>query len=557
MKKALGKILMYGITCLCFGLAASYIPPEKIASEKGRQIMTGKYIKELLVPGSDFHGVHGLTFDNQNRLYAGSVVGMSIYSVDTEKGNVKTFVGPIQGQADDLEFGPDGTLTWTSYLLGKVHSRDSAGNIKVLAEGLLGINSLAFKQDGRLFASQVFLGDALYEIDVNGKKPPRKIIEKMGGLNGFDFGPDGMLYGPLWFKGQIAKVDVDTGTLEVVAAGFKVPAAANFDSAGNLWVVDTALGEVVKVDVRTGNKKVVAKVKTSIDNLALDSKNNLYISNMADNSIHQINTQTGESRTVVEGGLSVPSGIGVYSSGGVDTIYLADLFAYRSINGSTGEVTDLARMQADTLEYPMSARVNKKTVLLCSWFTGTLQVVDRKTGRTIEMIHKLSAPHDALALPKGGYLVAELGTGKLLKVSGLHGKDRTAVIEKLAGPHGMSWASKDAVYISEVFGGMISRVNINTGQKTVVVSGLKFPEGIDVAPDGKIIVAEVGKKRLIAVNPKNGAIDEIAGQLNVGLPPYPGFVPSQVPTGVGVSSNGTIYMSSDIENAVYKFTPPD
>src|SRR4029077_7717230 len=103
---------------------------------------------------------------------------------------------------------------------------------------LPGINSLAYRKDGRLYATIVFLGDTLYEIDVEGVKPPRMIMEKMGGLNGFEFGPDDMLYGPLWFKGQVAKVDVDKPELTVVADGFKTPAAVNFDSKGNLWVVD-------------------------------------------------------------------------------------------------------------------------------------------------------------------------------------------------------------------------------------------------------------------------------------------------------------------------------
>lgn len=74
----------------------------------------------------------------------------------------------------------------------------------------------------------------------------------MGGLNGFEFGPDDKLYGPLWFKGQVAKVDVDNAELTVVADGFKVPAAVNFDSKGNLWVVDTALGQLVRVDPKSG-----------------------------------------------------------------------------------------------------------------------------------------------------------------------------------------------------------------------------------------------------------------------------------------------------------------
>ena len=134
-------------------------------------------------------------------------------------------------------------MAWTAFLTGDLYSRKGDGPVKKLASGLPGINSLAFRKDGRLSATQVFLGDALYEIDVEGVKPPRKIMEKMGGLNGFEFGPDDMLYGPLWFKGQVARVDVDKAELSVVADGFKIPAAVNFDSKGNLFVVDTALGQ--------------------------------------------------------------------------------------------------------------------------------------------------------------------------------------------------------------------------------------------------------------------------------------------------------------------------
>jgi len=38
----------------------------------------------------------------------------------------------------------------------------------------------------------------------------------------------------------------------------------------------------------------------------------------------------------------------------------------------------------------------------------------------------------------------------------------------------------------------------------------------------------------------------------VGLPATPGGLPTNIPTGVGVGASGTIYFSSDIENAIYK-----
>src|SRR5438128_6691749 len=506
-----------------------------------------------LVPGSAFHGVHGLGIDKSGRLFAGSVAGAALYEVDRNSGTAKIAVPSPEGMADDIAFAPDGTMAWTGFLTGDLYSRKGDGPIKKLASGLPGINSLAFRKDGRLYATQVFLGDALYEIDVEGAKPPRKIMEKMGGLNGFEFGPDDKLYGPLWFKGQVAKVDVDKGELSVVADGFKIPAAVNFDSKGNLFVVDTALGQLVRVDPKSGTKKRVAQLKPSLDNLAIDDKDRIFVSNMADHGIQEIDPETGAAKQVISGKLALPGGIGVVSDGGKDTIYIADVFAYRTVDGATGEVSELARMHADgvTLEYPMSATANGDDVLLSSWFTGTVQLIDRKTGKTKEMLHDFKAPHDAIKLSDGSILVNELGSKSLIRASGEHGKDRTAVVGGLEGPVGLAAGSGGAVYLTEAFAGQVSKVEAN-GEKTVIAKDLKGPEGIALAPDGKLIVAEVGAKRIIQIDPANGTVSEIAGNLPIGLPATPGGLPSNIPTGVGVGATGVIYFSSDLENAIYK-----
>ena len=506
-----------------------------------------------LVPGSAFHGVHGLGIDKTGRLFAGSVAGAALYEVDRGNGTAKIAIPSPEGMADDIAFAPDGTMAWTGFLTGDLYSRKGDGAVKKLASGLPGINSLAFRKDGRLYATQVFLGDALYEIDVEGVKPPRKIMEKMGGLNGFEFGPDDMLYGPLWFKGQVAKVDVDKAELSVVADGFKIPAAVNFDSKGNLWVVDTALGQLVRVDPKSGAKKMVAQLKPSLDNLAIDDKDRIFVSNMADNGIQEVDPETGAAKQVIIGKLALPGGIGVVSDGARDTIYVADVFAYRTVDGTTGEVSEPARMHADgvTLEYPMSATANGDDVLLSSWFTGTVQLIDRKTGKTKEMLHDFKAPHDAVKLGDGSILVNELGSKSLVRASGEHGKDRTVVIGGLEGPVGLVAGSGGAVYLTEAFAGQVSKVEAN-GEKSVIAKDLKGPEGIALAPDGKLIVAEVGAKRIVQIDPANGAVTEIAGNLPIGLPAAPGGLPSNIPTGVGVGATGVIYFSSDIENAIYK-----
>jgi sugar lactone lactonase YvrE len=508
-----------------------------------------------LVPGSAFHGVHGLAIDKAGHLFAGSVAGAALYEVDIPGGSAKVAIPAPIGMADDIAFAPDGTMAWTGFLAGDLYSRKGDGPIKKLASGLPGINSLAFRKDGRLYATTVFLGDTLYEIDVEGVKPPRQIMEKMGGLNGFEFGPDDKLYGPLWFKGQVAKVDVDKAELTVVADGFKVPAAVNFDSKGDLWVVDTALGQLVRVDPKSGAKTMVAQLKPSLDNLAIDDKDRIYVSNMADNGIQEVDPATGQARQVINGKLALPGGIGVTSENGKDTIHVADVFAYRTVDGATGEVTEKARMHAAgvTLEYPMSATAKGNDVVLSSWFTGTVQVIDGKTGATRDMLHGFKAPHDALVLADGSILVAELGTKSLVRVSGEHGKDRTTLIGGLEGPVGLVAGSRGEVYLTEAFSGVISMIESN-GEKTVVAKDLKMPEGIARARDGKLIVAEVGAKRLIEIVPETGTVTEIAANLPIGLVGAPGGLATHIPTGVGIGESGTIYFSSDIENAIYKLT---
>lgn len=524
------------------------------------------YLTQFLVPGSHFHGVHGLAFDRDDQLFVGSVVGQALYKVQVDSGEVETRVPAPEGMADDIAFSADGAMAWTSFLTGIVHARAKPDQpIKQLAIGLPGINSLAFTKEGRLFATQVFLGDALWEIDTGPLKAdaqpnaplkaPRKVMEGMGGLNGFEFGPDGLLYGPLWFKGEVVKIDVDKATVTTVAEGFKVPAAVNFDSKGNLYVVDTALGQVVRVETSSGQKTLIATVKPSIDNLAIDSRDRLFITNMVDNGVYQVDTTTGQVRTVVEGKLAVPADIAVHSDGLKETLYVPDIFSYRTVDGASGEVTTVLRMQSDALEYPFGVSVNAKHVILTSWFTNSVQRIERTTGKPLAMLHDFKAPVDAMEAEDGSLLVLELGTGSLLRVKGADGKDRTVIAKELNAPVAMASAGPGAVYVTELATGAVVRINLANGAKNVIASGLKAPEGIDVAPDGRLIVAEVGLRRVVAIDPKDGKITPLAGNLAIGIASFQGGPPAYVPTGIAVGKSGAIYITSDVRNAIYKLTP--
>ena len=511
------------------------------------------YLVQYLVPGSDFLSIHGITFDKDDNIYAGSVMGQSIHKIDTLTGESTVFVGPPQGMADDLEFGPDGTLVWTSILTGQVHARRPNGEVFVVADNLPGINSVAFSPSGRLFVTQVLWGDALWELDLSGHNPPRKVIENMGHLNGFDFDKDGYLYGPLLYKGKVVRIDVDSGAMTILASGFKIPVAVNLDSNDNLYVADTALGRMLRVDIKTGEKTLVATVEPGIDNLALNSRDELYITNMNDNALLKINTRTGAARTVVRSDISVPGGLDLIEENGKETLLLGNLFTYSAIDGDSGAVTDIKRGLRDHFEMPMSVNIQGERVVVTSWFTSGVEILDRSTHQSLAVHHGFQQPVDALELVDGTLLVAEHGTGSILEVSA--DGEREVLVDELPGIAALRQGSdEDTFYASDVLNGQLLEID-DDGDIDIIAEGLDRPEGFDVAADGSIVLAEVGKQRIVRIDPASGEISEIARNLAIGLAPAQGTPPGYIQTGVAVSSAGNIYVTSDLNTAVYKITP--
>ncbi|MEO8653965.1 MAG: hypothetical protein ABI409_07575 [Ramlibacter sp.] len=540
----MNRILTAGLVALSIALGAC------TAMAPSRPAAWGT--PEPLVAPSSFTGVHGLAIDAKGRLLAGSVVGYSMWEVDRQSGAARVMIGFPEGQADDIAVGPKGELAWTNYLMGMVRYRENdAAPMKVLAKGLPGLNSLDFdRRNGKLYASQVFLGDALWEIDVSGAAAPRLIVKDMGGFNGFEVGPDGMLYGPLWFKGQVVKIDPANGAITVINSEFKTPAAANLDGKGNLWVVDTKTGELCKVELANGRKTVVKQLKPALDNLAISPDGTVYVSNMADNSIQAYNPATGDLRTLTSGKLAVPAGLKIDGN----DLYVAEIFSFRKVDARTGDVQDIFRMQASDMDYPFAVGISPTHFALTSWFTGTVQLVERATLKTSAMIHGLKAPFDAIPMPDGSVIYAEIATGSITRASGDKFGERKVIAQGLAGPVQMVIGKDGGLYVTEA-AGKLTRINMADGSKSTVAEGLALPEGLAQTPWGSFIVAETAARRLTEIDPANGSRRSVAENLPIGRPAPEGFPPPNIVTGVAVGGDGIIYMTSDMNNGLYRIRP--
>ena len=507
------------------------------------------YVAEPLIEGgSPFHGVHGLRFDESDALYAVSVIGQSVLRVDTTDGTVETVVGPREGMADDLAIHPDGTFAWTAIEDGIVYTRSPEGAISRLMEDQKGVNAVSFSPDGeRLFVTLVFYGDALYELDVTGAEPPRLVAENLGGLNAFEVAEDGMIYGPLVSQGQVVRVDPDSGEVTMITDEVEEVGALKLAGDGTAYVLDNGAGALLRVNLDTGETAVVAELPFGADNLDVRSDGHVFVSLSEVNAIIDVDPSTGEFRYVVNPApFTSATGLAVIAGGDGDTLYLGDLF------GGVKVVDAASRAIEETpvdIFQPAHVSVRGDRLVVVSQVFGAVQLVDRNTFEVLGAWGGFDSPGDALEAPDGDIIVAETGTGRLLRVTGPTDTDRRVITDELAGPTGLAWAGDGVVYVTETGGGRVVRVEIESGATSVESTGLEQPEGIAVAADGAMLVVEVGARQLTRIEPMGGTESVIAANLPVGFANGPSMF-----RGVAVSPSA-IYLNSDVENTIYALTP--
>lgn len=503
--------------------------------------------QETLVSGSGFHTVNGLTLDHNGEILIASLASESIFRFNPETKEVRTEVVGPNGGSDDLVVSASGALFWTDPVAGVVRTRSDDGMVTVVADGLPGVNSIAFSPDGRLFVGQTFFADSFWEIDPEGNQPPRLVAPNTRGVNAFAFGLDGKIYGPVAHDGTIVRMDPDTGMTDVVAEGLKTPVSVRWGPDNELYALAGATGELLKIDPRTGSSTLVAQVSAPVDNMVIAESGVAYLTNMADNAVIAVDTTSGVATSLIHGDLAFPKDIALATTGNRDVLYIADSTALRSVDTGTGEVTDIARRLTSDLQFPSGIDVDSQQVHLASEITASVQTVDRSTGKFIAKTEGFDRPSDVVGLPDGSLLVAEGSSGRIVH---LVGEDRTVIADELAAPTSLVADGDGNVYFVEATVGRIMKLEMHSRTLTEISDQFDAIRSIDLIPDGRIAVLESKSGDLRILNPTTGEIVTIASGLPVGhlQEPYPRS------GGMAVGSDGAIYVAADRENSILKLT---
>ena len=244
------------------------------AARAGVHVVDGHYRLSTVVKDTAFAGANGATIGGDGALYVVHTGDGTTTRVDLKTMAATEFVHPYAGIfiSDDITSDGKGTFyaTGTTPLVGEVYRIDAAGMKTVIARGLTAPNGIQFnRKTGRLFVTECFQANRVFEIDPTGGKEPRLIVkaDTIPVPEGFDFDPDTQdLIIPDMGSGRILRVNPDSGAIQPIADKFAAPIALKVGPDKKAYFPELG-GAVYRLSLDGKTRDKLAQLPPGLDNL--------------------------------------------------------------------------------------------------------------------------------------------------------------------------------------------------------------------------------------------------------------------------------------------------
>ena len=494
---------------------------------------------------SALFGANGMQFGTDGRLYVAQAMGSQVTAIDTTTGELEVIAangGPITGP-DDVAFDSLGNMYSTEVMSAQVTMRKPDGEVTVVSDELPSANGVTVFND-RLFIDEHRPKGRLFELYPHDDRPPRLIAKDLDSPNALAGGPDGKLYFPLVPKGEVWRVDSETGEREQVTTGLSHPTAVKFTPTGELLSPQAGNGEVVKIDTETGEQTVVAKVRPGIDNLAIDADGKLYLSHFVDGGVAEVAMDgSNEERVLVEAGWVGPWGIACDTASG--TCFVVDGLSLAMIapNGERSAVG--SPLDTNAPRFVRAIAAGKPGEFLMSTARGDVLCYDFATETTDMLVAKQGQLKGLCAAEDGGVLVVRENTNSILAISPTG--EITTLVEGLSAPTDVfMWQGK--CYISDTGVGRLLEVSPG-GEVTTLLDGLFDPRGI-AAIDNNLYVLDRAAHSIWAIDlAGESKPEQIATHLPIGA-----ICPLDFAGGLCVDGKGGLLVAADGEGSVLRLS---
>ena len=233
------------------------------------------------------------------------------------------------------------------------------------------------------------------------------------------------------------------------------------------------------------NQKSSKIFLSPLDNLVIDKNGVIYLADLAISGITAFDPKTGKSWEVTAGSFTVPLGMAMTTFDDEEAILIADPFGYRFLDPKTAEMTREPEMWSAGGSSSVAA--NEEFLFTTYTNYNAVRKIDRETNEVVFMTTDIQSPRGIVLTSAGDAIIADTSTGRLVR---LVGEDIQELATGLEEPVALLLESDSSVLVSEIGSGTISRVDVLSGKRTELVSGLVNPLGLALLNDGRVVVVE-------------------------------------------------------------------
>jgi sugar lactone lactonase YvrE len=518
---------------------------------EGIKILDTKYKAVTLVNDTPFPGVNGATIGADGALYVVHTGNGSVTRIDLNTMKTSTFVPPYKGVfiCDDISADDKGNLfvTGTTPLVGEVYRIDKNGMKTVIARGIPGANGIQYNhRTGRLFVTECFQGNRVFEIDPAGVKKPRLMIDSnvIPVPEGFGFDQDtNDLIIPDLGTGKILRVHPDTATITTIAEKFIAPVALKVGPDKLAYIIELPTGAVYTLSLDGKERKKIAQLRPGVDNLAITKDKRLFVTSYWDATIFEVATDgSGKYKTLFPIGTNQP--LGIAFRGG--KVLISDAIMIRIVEDGKYKQTKLnAWGRTDGMPSPIGLSEGPgDQVFWPDLLHGAVVMGNPFTEEFKPVAGELNIP-SGLHMSKNGtkLYIGEYGNGQITEVS-LKDGTKKVLATGLEGPLALTMVD-NMLYVAESKPGRISKLDTATGKKEVFLSGVVGkPGALCNDGSGNLLVLDGASQRLFKVSTKDVAISVVAENMPVTYGLTGSYPSVEFPLPMTVSAKGDIYLTT-------------
>jgi sugar lactone lactonase YvrE len=521
------------------------------AAQAGVHVVDGRYKVTTVVKDSVFAGVNGAVIGHDGALYVVHTGDGTTTRIDLKTMAASELVHPWSGVyiSDDITADDKGNLysTGTTPLVGEVYRIDATGMKTVIARGLTAPNGIQFnKRTGRLFVTECFQANRVFEVDPTGVKEPHLLVKEnvIPVPEGFDFDPDtNDLIIPDMGSGKILRVHPDSGAIQPIADKFTAPIALKVGPDKKAYFPELG-GAVYRLSLDGKTRDKLAQLPPGLDNLAITADGRLFITSYWDATIYEVSTDgSGKFKTLFPKGSNTLTGVLVKNG----QVLISDAIMIRTVAKGEYVQTKLNAWAAHQMPLTLGlADGPGDQVLWPDAINNAVAIGNPKDGVFKPVAGGLGRPVAVLMSKKEPKIyVAEYAAGQVTEVSLADGAKRV-LATGLDGPISLAIVD-DTLYIAEARAVRIRKLGLGGGKSEVFVSSGVGKVGA-LASDGSggLLALDVIGRRLLRIDPKKLAISVVAD----GLPVSYGVVGSgpaalEFPSPLYVGAEGDIYLGTE------------